>query len=144
MSKDDLVQTIIETLAKVQRPGDSASWKQVGLSHAQASMLYLLYHHDGANVNQVAEYLGITKSAVSQILDPLDDMGYVLRKQDEKDRRIIRLSLTAKGTALLKKLAKHKFAGLRSALEVLSKDELKNLRDIYSKMSGSPQKEKND
>lgn len=141
MSKDDLIQTVIETLVKVQRPAISASWKEVGLSHAQVSLLYLIHYHQGSNVKQVSEHLGITKSAVSQLADPLEETGYVRRQQDEADRRVIRLHLTAKGTALLKKLSKHKFAGLRSALESLSEDDLETLRDIYKKMAGSTKKE---
>lgn len=141
MSKDDLIQTVVESMVKAQRPSLS-TWKEIGLSHAQISMLYLLHYHKGANVKQMAEHLGITKSAVSQVLDPLDDLGYITRQQDEKDRRIVRLYLTAQGAAQLKKLAKYKFAGLRSALEVLSESELKNLRNIYKKLAETIEKEK--
>ena len=137
MSKEDLIQNVIESMAQVQRPSMNNSWKELGLSHAQVSMLHLLYHHSGASVKQVAEYLGISKSAVSQLLEPLADKGYVSRRQDPHDRRVARLQLSAKGMSLLKKLAKYKFAGLRSALEALTEQELNSLRDIYKKMSES-------
>lgn len=135
MVKEELIQSIIENMARCQRPGLNSSWKELGLSHAQVSMLYLVAYHKQASVKQVAEYLGITKSAVSQLMDPLAQKGYVSRQPDAADRRIIRLSLTSQGRSLLTKLAKHKFAGLRSALETLNPGELDALHKIYTKMA---------
>ena len=51
----------------------------------------------------VAEYLGLTKGTVSQSLQRLEEKGYVVKRQDPQDGRVVRLSLTAKG----KKLASH-------------------------------------
>jgi len=134
MGREELVQSIIENLAKCQRPGLNTSWKEFGLSHAQVGMLYLLAYHHGASVKETADYLGITKSAATQLLDPLVDKGMVNRANDPKDRRIARLSLTAKGSGTLKKIAKHKFAGLRSALENLNDGELRALQKLHQKM----------
>lgn len=135
MSREELIQSVIENLAKCQRPGLNASWKEFGLSHAQVGMLYLLYYHSGASVKETADYLGITKSAVTQLLDPLADKDLVKRADDPRDRRIVRLSLSAKGSGMLKQLAKSKFAGLRTALENLDDKELDQLQKLYKKMA---------
>lgn len=136
MNKEELIQSIIEYLHKCQRPGLNASWKDFGLSHAQVGMLYLLHYHDGASVKQAADYLGVTKSAATQLLDPLAHKGLVSRNNDPLDRRVVRLQLTNKGKAVLKKLAKNKFAGLRAALENLTDAELKQLLKLNKKMAG--------
>lgn len=135
MLKEELIQNIVENLVKCQRPGLNPVWKSLGLSQAQTSMLYLLFYHQEASVKEVAEYLGITKSAVTQLLDPLADKGFVNRQKDLNDRRIVRLSLTLKGSEMLKRLGKYKFAGLRSALQALDKNELETLHKIYIKMA---------
>lgn len=135
MDREELVQGIIENLAKCQRPAMKAGWKQLGLSHAQMSMLYLIYYHKKSSVKEAADFLGITKSAITQLMDPLVDKGLVSRTPDPKDRRIVRLSLTAKGSHLLSKLAKFKFAGLRTALENLSDQELNQLDKLHKKMT---------
>jgi DNA-binding MarR family transcriptional regulator len=137
MNRDELVQDIIENLAKCQRPSLSTAWKDLGLSHAQAGMLYLLYFHDEANVKEVAEFLGVSKSAVTQLLVPLADKGLVKRTEDPKDRRVVHLSLTGRGSTALKNLAKHKYAGLRSSLESLSAKELRQLDELHRKMTSS-------
>jgi DNA-binding MarR family transcriptional regulator len=135
MDRESQIQSIVEVLAKCQRPALSAGWKDLGLSHAQMGMLYLLFYHQAASVKQAAEFLGITKSAVTQLADPLVAKGLIRRQNDVKDRRIVRLSLTAEGLQVLKKLAKHKFAGLRSAIDSLDDKDLRQLHLLYQKMA---------
>lgn len=135
MVKEELIQSIIESAYKIQRPALNVSWKECGLSHAQVSMLYLLLYRDGASVKDISEHLGVTKSAITQLLDPLVDKDLVRRQPDPKDRRIVHLHLTAQGKAMLKKLAKYKFAGLRAALENLTNQELRQLQKLHKKMA---------
>ena len=97
MDRELKVQAIIESIFKCQRPVSTSVWRKLGLSHAQVGMLYMLYYHKSSNVKQIADYLGISKSAVTQLVDPLVDKQLVNRQADNKDRRINWLSLTAKG-----------------------------------------------
>ena len=142
MSREELIQGIVEDLARCQRPALDAGWKQLGLSHAQMSMLYLLFYHKQSSVKQIAEYLGISKSAVTQLMDPLVNEGLVQRQPYLKDRRIVHLSLTPDGLATIKKMAKYKFAGLRSRLESLSTAELDSLSSLCRKLSAETKKVK--
>jgi DNA-binding MarR family transcriptional regulator len=135
MNREERVQSIIEDLAKFQRPALSAAWKYLGLSHAQIGMLYLLFYHDQASVKETADYLGVTKSAVTQLADPLVAKGFVTRQNDSKDRRIVRLSLTTEGARELKSLAKHKFDGVRAATDKLSDKDLEQLHKLFQKMA---------
>jgi DNA-binding MarR family transcriptional regulator len=133
MDREQRIQSIIENLAKCQRPALSAVRKASGLSHAQLGMLYLLFYHKQASVKETADYLGVTKSAVTQLADPLADKGFVVRQNDQEDRRIVRMSLTAAGAQELKKLAKHKFDGIRSAIDSLDDREIERLQALLQK-----------
>jgi DNA-binding MarR family transcriptional regulator len=135
MDREVQIQSIVESLAKCQRPALSAGWKDLGLSHAQMGMLYLLFYHQGTNVKDAADFLGISKSAVSQMADPLVIKQLVSRQNDPKDRRIVRLSLTPGGAQILKKLAKYKFAGIRSAIDSLDDKDLEQLYRLHQKMT---------
>ena len=136
MSKENQIQSIIESLSKIQRPVLSNRWKEFGLSHAQAGLLYLLSNHKRSNVKQTADFLGVSKSAVTQLARPLESKALISRNNDEADRRVVWLSLTPDGARVLKVIAKHKFDGLRSALEKLTPEELETLHKIYAKMAG--------
>jgi DNA-binding MarR family transcriptional regulator len=137
MNREQQIQSIIENLAQFQRPTLSAAWKYLGLSHAQIGMLHLLFHHAQASVKETADYLGVTKSAVTQLADPLVAKGFVTRQNDSKDRRIVRMSLTPEGVRELKSLAKHKFDGVRAAIDNLNDKDLEQLYKLYRKMSKS-------
>jgi DNA-binding MarR family transcriptional regulator len=56
------------------------------------------------NLQTLAAYLGQTKGSVSQTVRWLEARGYVARKQDERDRRVMRLGLTRAGAALLRQI----------------------------------------
>jgi DNA-binding MarR family transcriptional regulator len=133
MSKEEQVQTIVELFARLQRPGLKQAWRQLGLSRAQAGLLYLLSYHQNSSVKQVADFLGVSKSAVSQLADPLIDKKLIGREIDKTDRRIVRLSLSPEGSKLLKQMTKHKLSDLRSAVDTLNEREIDTLYRLLNK-----------
>lgn len=58
---------------------------------------FQLLSYGGATVNEIAEHLGITKQAASQMLDFLEQHGYVVRQPNTKDLRGKVVTLTEKG-----------------------------------------------
>lgn len=136
MDREALIQNVVEAVARCQRPSMRAGWTELGLSHTQMSMLYLLSYHKSANVKQIADFMGVTKSAVTQVMDPLVEKGLVNRRSDSRDRRVVHLALSAKGSRLVRKLARYKFAGLRSALETLDNKDLKQIHSLFNKLNG--------
>jgi len=52
---------------------------------------------DGATGNELAEHLGVTKQAASQMIDFLEEHGYVARKPHPTDKRGKLVLLTPKG-----------------------------------------------
>ena len=137
MSREDLIQEIVENIARCQRPASFSKWQEIGLSHAQLGMLFMLSHHKQLQIKQIAQYLGVSKSAASQVVTPLADKKLVDRQVDPADRRVVHLMLTVKGASVVKKLHKFKFAGLRSRLENLSPQELKKLAVLCQKMAAN-------
>ncbi|HVO86638.1 MAG TPA: MarR family transcriptional regulator [Candidatus Binatia bacterium] len=141
MDRAETIQNIIENMARCQRPAMTKAWQSAGLSHAEVSMLFMLYYHQNISAKQVAEYLGISKSAVSQLLDPLEDKKLINRSRSANDRRIVLLELTAAGRQSIKKVQKLKFAGLRSSLDNLTDSELAQMAGLYQKMSAKTDKQ---
>jgi DNA-binding MarR family transcriptional regulator len=57
---------------------------------------------DGATGNELAEHLGVSKQAVSQMVDYLEEQGYVTRQPDPRDGRGKIVVLTARGWACIR------------------------------------------
>lgn len=57
---------------------------------------------NGATGIELAEYLGISKQAVSKMVDSLENSGYVTRKTHPTDKRGKIIILTERGLAVMK------------------------------------------
>ena len=56
---------------------------------------------DGTRVTELARRMGITKQAVSQLIDDLEGLGMVERRPDPDDRRAKRVVFTNEGRAMM-------------------------------------------
>jgi len=72
-----------------------------GMSWPQFRTLFILRRLPDASLGQVAERLGLSPAACSQMIDGLVSRGLVSREACAEDRRRVELSLTANGEALL-------------------------------------------
>ncbi|MFU8826941.1 MAG: MarR family winged helix-turn-helix transcriptional regulator [Brevefilum sp.] len=79
------------------------------LSLSQINTLFRLYHHGPRPVNDLADHLGITMAAVSQLLSPLEETGLIERATDPNDRRVKLIGLTEQGSLRVQEsmLARH-------------------------------------
>src|ERR1700758_2632729 len=90
---------LVERLGNLMRTELRKSGSDEGLQpvHVQA-LIYLSRANRYSNTPQaLAEYLGLTKGTVSQTLLVLDRRGLIERYQDDVDRRVVRLRLSAAG-----------------------------------------------
>jgi DNA-binding MarR family transcriptional regulator len=74
----------------------------VDLSPPQVRALSFLEWKPGASLSALADYMGLTPSAVSRLADGLVRRGLVNRQESVTDRRFANLTLTPAGEHLLK------------------------------------------
>lgn len=63
-------------------------------------ILINLYRFDGISQQELARKLLVGRSNMSMLLPQLEKRGLILRRGDEKDKRVLRLSLTPEGRTL--------------------------------------------
>ncbi|MEI2296992.1 MarR family winged helix-turn-helix transcriptional regulator [Ensifer sp. MJa1] len=63
-------------------------------------ILINLYRFDGISQQELARKLLVGRSNMSMLLPQLEKRGLILRRGDEKDKRVLRLSLTTEGRSL--------------------------------------------
>lgn len=74
----------------------------------QFLILEFLLHRDESKMTDLATFMHVTTAAMTGIGDRLVRSGYLVRTYDSKDRRIIKVKLTAKGIDLVKKVAQRR------------------------------------
>lgn len=78
-----------------------------GLSYPQLVTLRYLLHAGSVPMSEVTDYLGITRGAMTGLVDRLADAGLVVRRPCEQDRRVTFLDLTPRGREVLAQVQGH-------------------------------------
>ncbi len=94
-----------------------------GLSVAQLMVLRQIQYGGPCSVSDVAQALGVSRAAASQMLDRLVEQGLVARQEDPRDRRHKRLTLTAEGRAFLEGMMDAHRAWAEAVLNRLAAEE---------------------
>lgn len=76
-----------------------------GVTVAEWVVMRALFDSDGTNPSQLADQIGLTRGAVSKLVDRLVAKGIVRVGLDKKDRRFQTVSLTTAGRRLVPQLA---------------------------------------
>jgi len=93
-------------------------------------------------MSRIGEWLGISKPNMTSVIDRLIIEGWVERRQDQKDRRIIEVGLTPQGKMYVEERWKEARESARKKLSTLSEEErktlytsLESIRMILSKLN---------
>ncbi|MFL5692788.1 MAG: MarR family transcriptional regulator, partial [Ktedonobacteraceae bacterium] len=106
-NREMLAQNLIEfrrTLWREMVVGAIRGSSNFEMSSIQLVTLFLLVSEGELTIKQVAEFLGRSVSAVSRMLDQLVVRGLVCRREDERDRRVKRVSLSESGRSFVHSL----------------------------------------
>jgi len=104
----DLRWDIIELLFFAYRDfvGDADhELEAFGFGRAHHRVLHFVHRYPGLKVADLLDVLRITKQSLGRVLKQLLDEGYIVQKTGNNDRRQRLLYATAKGEALVAKLA---------------------------------------
>ncbi len=116
--------------------------KELGLTFTQATVLFMLKKKGELNVTELADILGVSKSAATQLIDGLAKHEFLTRESDEIDRRVFKIKLSLKGLKYMESLRKKVFCKFSFVFESLTKDELNQLVKITNKLIKKNEKNK--
>ena len=74
----------------------------------QLLILEQLSRQGVSKMTDLARYMKVSTAASTGIVQRLVLLGYVQRENDQRDRRIVRIKLSSKGTELLKKISQQR------------------------------------
>ena len=122
------------TLSRLRRVSFDRELAPLGITRSQWWVLAFISRNDGLPQTRLAHDLDVGKVALGSLVDRLQAAGFVVRKADDKDRRVKRIFLTDKARDLIKRIAPVNdsfntriLAGIpRKDLELTSKDALRD------------------
>jgi DNA-binding MarR family transcriptional regulator len=96
--------------------------KDSGLSMSQMGALFHI-RKGASGVSDIADDLGVTSAAASQMLERLVQSGLVIRSEDPNDRRVKQIVLTEKGQKTLKAGIQARESWMEDLLKMLTPEE---------------------
>jgi DNA-binding MarR family transcriptional regulator len=98
--------------------------KGLPITPEQFSVLSHLWQKDGLPQSELALCTNRNRANVTRIIDILEREGIVERRDDDQDRRVFRIYLSAKGKSLRDQTAKCADQSIKDSLKGLSKAEV--------------------
>src|SRR5256886_2713582 len=133
----DLRWEIIELLFFAYRDfvGDADhELEAFGFGRAHHRVIHFVYRYPGLKVADLLDVLRITKQSLGRVLKQLLDEGYIVQKTGNNDRRQRLLFATAKGEALVGRLAGLQTDRITAALADLAPDDAETVRRFLRAM----------
>jgi MarR family transcriptional regulator, organic hydroperoxide resistance regulator len=99
-AKEDALGYWLVQVCKAHRNRAQARLSEIGLYAGQEMILMRLCEGQGVTQSQLVSDLGVEPPTVTKMLQRLESVGLVERRQDAEDARVSRVYMTAQGEAL--------------------------------------------
>lgn len=114
-------------------------YQAYGLSRGRWQVLMALYKsdsEDGLTPAELADWVGVTRAAVTGLVDGLVDSGYVTRGDTGEDRRTYRVLLTPRATDFLASVLPDHLRRMQDLMHALTPAERTTFVDLIEKLRG--------
>jgi DNA-binding MarR family transcriptional regulator len=102
------------------------------MTMSQYRMLHRLHVKGPQKVSELAEFMDITSGGVTGVTDKLMVNGYVDRKRDEEDRRVVYIEITDKGKDMVQLMKERQGETISAFFETLPEEDLNHLNRIFT------------
>jgi MarR family transcriptional regulator, organic hydroperoxide resistance regulator len=102
----------------------------VGLTYPQYLVLLELWERDGQTVRELGEPLFLDSGTLTPMLGRMERAGWIKRRRDAVDGRVVRVSLTSKARAF-----RHKARAIPAAMMCASNLDLAGLTALRTKVN---------
>ena len=111
-------------------------FEQYDLKPGHAGILFVLHHDGEMSQRELAKKLNLTPPSITSAIQQMEKLEYIRREADQKDLRVMRLSITEKGSSYVKhifevgqQMDERVFRGMSVEEKLLLKRLLIQIRD---------------
>lgn len=94
------IQAIFPKLMHYLNAEEHRELSGLGITPSQINALLVLFFNDDLTMGQLSSEIYLAESAATRLVNRLVNLNLVRRRGDEKDRRVVRVNLTAYGKQL--------------------------------------------
>lgn len=108
---------------------------QSELTHDQHITLHYIRMQTHCTSSDLAQLFHVNKSAITALINRLEEKGLINRERDKEDRRLVHLSLTEKGEAVYKACNEKIQAVVEGFISQFSDEEIETFMKTYEKLA---------
>lgn len=112
-------------------------YRHRGVSYAGFRILFALWVVGPTEPKRLATLASVTRSSTSSVLNTLERDGFVERRRESADRRVVTTQLTAKGLQLVLETLEEHQPLLANWTEALSEEERRTMNDLLHRLMAS-------
>jgi DNA-binding MarR family transcriptional regulator len=133
---DAPLQVLILSATKLMRAYGQENARAAGLklSLPALGVLRILVSDDGLKASEVADRVWSSPGTLTSVVNTLVRDGFVERRPDETDRRVVRLYLTDQGRAVVTYYVPQAAAWWRKAFDFVDSDDEAVVRKFFNQM----------
>lgn len=109
-----------------------------GLNITEFAVMELLYNKGDQPIQRIGNKVLIASSSITYVVDKLEEKGCVIRRRNNKDKRVTNASLTEKGRTMMDQIFPEHAETLESTFSVLTDAEITTLQKALKKLSARP------
>lgn len=109
--------------------------KSSGLNYLQLHVLEKIYEERSMKTLDISKLLNISPSTLIGVLDELEKQELIVRQRQQEDKRVVLVTATLTGAAVVKKHFDEDKLFLDNLLKTLNEEEKKNLKSLFEKMT---------
>ncbi|MBY0116700.1 MULTISPECIES: MarR family winged helix-turn-helix transcriptional regulator [Paenibacillus] len=128
------IRQSLDRISSQMRRNYSESLRELNLYVGQDNLLYRLWLGDGVTQMQLSEHMKCEPPTVTNMVKSLEQNGFIYRKRDEQDARIMRIFLTDKGKELEKPVEDKWREQQEKLLQSISSEDRLILRQFMQQM----------
>jgi DNA-binding MarR family transcriptional regulator len=139
LDRAKLIEELLESFHAIRHKLviGSHSFTDGQISLSQLVVLRIVSQEDGISIKDISGKLGITSSAVTQLVDGLVNREYLKREGSLEDRRALRLFLSAQGKVMIETMRLKGLKKLFSIFNALDDEEFAKYCELNKKIVGN-------
>jgi DNA-binding MarR family transcriptional regulator len=139
-SEADAMQRQLWRLLRGLETCDQELLSRCGVTISQCEALMAFSGGSRASMNELSRSLGLANSTVTRMVEHLVARGLVRRTEDEQDRRIVRVALTAEGRKLQGSLKEARREIQRLIFSEIKAEERSTVLEVLEKLNAAIEK----
>ena len=127
---EENIGLLIHDVARLLRVLYDRQMASIGLTRSQWWLLTYLFFKDGINQSELGILMDMEKAPLSRLLDRMEKKGWVIRKNESKDRRTKNIYLSESIKPLISSMRDKAAEYRRESLSILTDKERNKLKAI--------------